>query len=482
MGEPVQPTTGAILLSEQDELPPTGFFEEVDLSPHRLDQPEVPAAAVAVVALLALVIMWRKRHRCLGRGYQKTATATPPPTRGRATRARRQRSPSPEDDEEMGYSEEEEVVTPSCSEDDEVEEVDDEVEEVPAPLPEEPVVVPARKSKRQPKEIPPPPPPPEDDEVEAVEDPEVETVVEEPPPPPPPPPPPLPPPPKEKRRKGKKKIPAAYREVEEVEEVAAADDEGARLAARIAQLEAALAEATGAEQRATGLAPSACVGADGHVTFSGLPQPSAMQSNAANDDQMTMIGVSAMAQARETAPAFVDHQPRSEQEREADAESRQAKLEAVLRSKKEAAQRVRDAAVKAEMESARDAMRDELQALDDEIESRQAAADEAGPAAQLAVGKWFVALVYSRFPPPAFDERRADEEVALANTLRFKEATTRALKLVQTRYGPEKNSAAEHGAEWAVTAEEVTKRAFALMHGISKVKETSTPAAMAKLE
>ena len=480
MAEPVQPTTGAILLSEQDELPPTGFFEEVDLSPHRLDQPEVPAAAVAVVALLALVIMWRKRHRCLGRGYQKTATATPPPTRGRATRARRQRSPSPEDDEEMGYSEEEEVVTPSCSEDDEVEEVDDEVEEVPAPLPEEPVVVPARKSKRQPKEIPPPPPPPEDDEVEAVEDPEVETVVEEPPPPPPPPP--LPPPPKEKRRKGKKKIPAAYREVEEVEEVAAADDEGARLAARIAQLEAALAEATGAEQRATGLAPSACVGADGHVTFSGLPQPSAMQSNAANDDQMTMIGVSAMAQARETAPAFVDHQPRSEQEREADAESRQAKLEAVLRSKKEAAQRVRDAAVKAEMEAARDAMRDELQALDDEIESRQAAADEAGPAAQLAVGKWFVALVYSRFPPPAFDERRADEEVALANTLRFKEATTRALKLVQTRYGPEKNSAAEHGAEWAVTAEEVTKRAFALMHGISKVKETSTPAAMAKLE
>ena len=207
-----------------------------------------------------------------------------------------------------------------------------------------------------------------------------------------------------------------------------------------------------------------------------------MQSNAANDDQMTMIGVSAMAQARETAPAFVDHQPRSEQEREADAESRQAKLEAVLRSKKEAAQRVRDAAVKAEMEAARDAMRDELQALDDEIESRQAAADEAGPAAQLAVGKWFVALVYSRFPPPAFDERRADEEVALANTLRFKEATTRALKLVQTRYGPEKNSAAEHGAEWAVTAEEVTKRAFALMHGISKVKETSTPAAMAKLE
>ena len=481
MGEPSEPT-GAILLSEQDELPPTGFFEEVDLSPHRLDQPEVPAAAVAVVALLALVIMWRKRHRCLGRGYQKTATATPPPTRGRATRARRQRSPSPEDDEEMGYSEEEEVVTPSCSEDDEVEEVDDEVEEVPAPLPEEPVVVPARKSKRQPKEIPPPPPPPEDDEVEAVEDPEVETVVEEPPPPPPPPPPPLPPPPKEKRRKGKKKIPAAYREVEEVEEVAAADDEGARLAARIAQLEAALAEATGAEQRATGLAPSACVGADGHVTFSGLPQPSAMQSNAANDDQMTMIGVSAMAQARETAPAFVDHQPRSEQEREADAESRQAKLEAVLRSKKEAAQRVRDAAVKAEMEAARDAMRDELQALDDEIESRQAAADEAGPAAQLAVGKWFVALVYSRFPPPAFDERRADEEVALANTLRFKEATTRALKLVQTRYGPEKNSAAEHGAEWAVTAEEVTKRAFALMHGISKVKETSTPAAMAKLE
>ena len=480
MGEPSEPT-GAILLSEQDELPPTGFFEEVDLSPHRLDQPEVPAAAVAVVALLALVIMWRKRHRCLGRGYQKTATATPPPTRGRATRARRQRSPSPEDDEEMGYSEEEEVVTPSCSEDDEVEEVDDEVEEVPAPLPEEPVVVPARKSKRQPKQIPPPPPPPEDDEVEAVEDPEVETVVEEPPPPPPPPPP-LPPPPKEKRRKGKKKIPAAYREVEEVEEVAAADDEGARLAARIAQLEAALAEATGAEQRATGLAPSACVGADGHVTFSGLPQPSAMQSNAANDDQMTMIGVSAMAQARETAPAFVDHQPRSEQEREADAESRQAKLEAVLRSKKEAAQRVRDAAVKAEMEAARDAMRDELQALDDEIESRQAAADEAGPAAQLAVGKWFVALVYSRFPPPAFDERRADEEVALANTLRFKEATTRALKLVQTRYGPEKNSAAEHGAEWAVTAEEVTKRAFALMHGISKVKETSTPAAMAKLE
>ena len=47
MGEPSEPT-GAILLSEQDELPPTGFFEEVDLSPHRLDQPEVPAAAVAV--------------------------------------------------------------------------------------------------------------------------------------------------------------------------------------------------------------------------------------------------------------------------------------------------------------------------------------------------------------------------------------------------------------------------------------------------
>ena len=76
----------------------------------------------------------------------------------------------------------------------------------------------------------------------------------------------------------------------------------------------------------------------------------------------------------------------------------------------------------------------------------------------------------------------SSSKLSRVDALRFKEATTRALKLVQTRYGPEKNSAAEHGAEWAVTAEEVTKRAFALMHGISKVKETSTPAAMAKLE
>ena len=76
-----------------------------------------------------------------------------------------------------------------------------------------------------------------------------------------------------------------------------------------------------------------------------------------------------MAQARETAPAFGTTSRGASRSREADAESNVGEARGrVLRSKKPAAQRVRDAAVKAKMEAARDAMRDELQALDDEIE------------------------------------------------------------------------------------------------------------------
>ena len=44
----------------------------------------------------------------------------------------------------------------------------------------------------------------------------------------------------------------------------------------------------------------------------------------------------------------------------------------------------------------------------------------------------------------------------------------KGLKLLQSRYAPEKNTVAQYGAEWAVIAEEIAKHAFALQSGMTR--------------
>ena len=114
--------------------------------------------------------------------------------------------------------------------------------------------------------------------------------------------------------------------------------------------------------------------------------------------------------------------------------------------------------------------------MDHELDALTGASETAkGPPSQMLAAKWLLEHAYTKYPPPSFTKRRAAEEVIRARELRFRDAAMNALKLVQARYAPEKNSVAEFGAEWAVIAEEISKHAFSLCAGISRGTQQELP-------
>ena len=114
--------------------------------------------------------------------------------------------------------------------------------------------------------------------------------------------------------------------------------------------------------------------------------------------------------------------------------------------------------------------------MDAELDALTGASETAkGPPSQMLAAKWLLEHAYTKYPPQSFTKRRAAEEVIRARELRFRDAAMQALKLVQARYAPEKNSVAEFGAEWAVIAEEISKHAFSLCAGISRGAQQEAP-------
>ena len=183
-----------------------------------------------------------------------------------------------------------------------------------------------------------------------------------------------------------------------------------------------------------------------------------------DDDDMTMVMLAQgpASASRELLSASDTH------------DKRQSRLESVLRRKKEAKAQKSDADAEEAKREARQALRKELLFIDNELDSMTNARTE-GPASEDAgssarhviASKWLLEYSYSKYPPQAFSTRRAKEELRLVRELRFREAVLKGLKLLQSRYAPEKNTVAQHGAEWAVMAEEIAKHAFALQTGIS---------------
>ena len=185
-----------------------------------------------------------------------------------------------------------------------------------------------------------------------------------------------------------------------------------------------------------------------------------------DDDDMTMIMLAQgpASGSRELLSASDTH------------DKRQARLESVLRRKKDAKAQRADADAEKAKREARQALRKELLFIDNELDSMTNARTE-GPASEDAgssarhviASKWLLEYSYSKYPPQTFSTRRAKEELRLVRELRFREAVLKGLKLLQSRYAPEKNTVAQHGAEWAVMAEEIAKHAFALQAGVNRV-------------
>jgi hypothetical protein len=185
-----------------------------------------------------------------------------------------------------------------------------------------------------------------------------------------------------------------------------------------------------------------------------------------DDDDMTMVMLAQepASGARELLSVSDTH------------DKRQARLESVLRRKKDAKAQKADADAEEAKRVARQALRKELLFIDNELDSMTNARNE-GPASEdagssarhIIASKWLLEYSYSKYPPQTFSNRRAKEELRLVRELRFREAVLKGLKLLQSRYAPEKNTVAQHGAEWAVMAEEIAKHAFALQAGINRV-------------
>lgn len=185
-----------------------------------------------------------------------------------------------------------------------------------------------------------------------------------------------------------------------------------------------------------------------------------------NDDDMTMV--------------MLDQRPASGSRELLSAsdtlDTRQARLESVLRRKQEAKAQKADADADEAKREARRALRKELLFIDNKLDSMTNARTE-GPASEDAgssarhviASKWLLEYSYSKYPPQTFSTRRAKEELRLVRELRFRREVLKGLKLLQSRYAPEKNTVAQHGAEWAVMAEEIAKHAFALQAGINHV-------------
>jgi len=152
-----------------------------------------------------------------------------------------------------------------------------------------------------------------------------------------------------------------------------------------------------------------------------------------------------------------------------DDDQRQARLEETLRQKQEVAKA--RAAQQAELarQQARRKLQKELLFMDHELDSLS------GGGSHMLAAKWLLEHVYTRYPPPSFTKRRSAEEVIRARELRFRDATMSALKVLQARYSPDKNTADAFGAEWAVIAEEISKHAFSLCAGVTRGSQQELP-------
>lgn len=230
-----------------------------------------------------------------------------------------------------------------------------------------------------------------------------------------------------------------------------ADEESAAkekraMEARIARLELALK----GKQAASNSLPGQLPGCD-QGRFNFATQTSAQEASSSDDDDaMTMVPI---AKASRDQPDMHD--------------KRQARLESVLLRKKEVQARKDEADAEEAKQEARRALRTELLFIDNELDSMTNRSAE-GPSSHLIASKWLLELAYSKYPPRTFGAQRAKEELRVVRELRFSDAVLKGLKLLQGRYAPEKNTVAQHGAEWAVMAEEVAKHAFALQAGINR--------------
>ena len=193
------------------------------------------------------------------------------------------------------------------------------------------------------------------------------------------------------------------------------------------------------------------------------------RTTGAGDDSFTMVGLSTQVRRGQQEP--------SQQRLRQEADRRQAKLEEALREKKENAKR-RDAQ-KADVlkREARRKLQKELLFMDHELDALTGTAGgpAGGPPSQVLAAKWLLEHAYTKHPPPSFTKRRAAEEAIRARELRFRDAATSALKLMQARYSPNKNTVGEYGAEWAVISEEISKHAFSLCAGISRGSAQELP-------
>jgi hypothetical protein len=231
------------------------------------------------------------------------------------------------------------------------------------------------------------------------------------------------------------------------QEQSAAEEKRA-MEARLARLEAALAEKgkKGSSDLLGRQLPDFAV-----------PTPAGVgRSN--DDDSFTMVGLS--VQTAHGGPVESQALPDVQ-------DQRQARLESALRRKKEAEEKRVKAQDEDAKQDARRMLRKELLFLDNELDSMTNASTE-GPTSHLIASKWLLEFAYSKYPPRSFSAQRAKEELRAVRELRFRDAVLKALKLFQSRYSPEKNSVAQFGAEWAVMAEEFAKHAFALQAGMTR--------------
>lgn len=234
------------------------------------------------------------------------------------------------------------------------------------------------------------------------------------------------------------------------DEESAAEEKRA-MESRIARLELALQGRQAASNALPGQLPDR---SDEHINY-GIGTSVHEASRSDDDDAMTMVPI---ATASRGGPEMNDQ--------------RQARLDAVLQRKREA--QARKDAIEAEeaKQEARRALRSELQYIDNELDS-MAHAGHSGPSSHLIASKWLLELAYSKYPPRTFSAQRATEELRVVRELRFNDAVLKGLKLLQSRYAPEKNTVAQYGAEWAVMAEEVAKHAFALQAGVNRSAKQS---------
>ena len=261
-------------------------------------------------------------------------------------------------------------------------------------------------------------------------------------------------------------------EVEEVDDDEEEEDEEAHRGSRGREKAAARLGALEKKLRGGGMVTlddlqgtRARVSAGGDFLPADLPAVDGPSASVGDD--MTMVGLNTQVRNAQKDQSKMLRQQ---------ADRRQAKLEEALRQKQEVQRKKEAAKDEVKKKEGRRKMHKELVYMDAELDALTGASETAkGPPSQMLAAKWLLEHAYTKYPPQSFTKRRAAEEVIRARELRFRDAAMQALKLVQARYAPEKNSVAEFGAEWAVIAEEISKHAFSLCAGISRGAQQEAP-------